>query len=62
MRIHSLSDPHPIVVVRVEAVFPAPNRPAYFLARTVPAVIAKFKATGDGWQARMNDVLAQAKL
>lgn len=27
-----------------------------------PAVIAKFKATGDGWQARMNDVLAQVKL
>ena len=27
-----------------------------------PAVIAKFKATGDGWQARINDVLMAAKV
>ena len=27
-----------------------------------PAVVAKFKATGPGWQARMNDVLAAAKV
>ena len=27
-----------------------------------PAVIAKFKATGAGWQARMNDVLMAVKL
>lgn len=27
-----------------------------------PAVIAKFKATGDGWQARINDVLMGVKV
>lgn len=27
-----------------------------------PAIVAKFKATGPGWQARMNDVLAAAKV
>jgi len=30
--------------------------------RLDPAVIAKFKATGDGWQARINDVLKAAKV
>lgn len=27
-----------------------------------PTVIAKFKATGKGWQAKMNDALAAAKV
>ena len=30
--------------------------------RLDPAVIAKFKATGDGWQARINDVLMGVKV
>lgn len=30
--------------------------------RLDPDVIAKFKATGKGWQARINDVLKAAKL
>ena len=30
--------------------------------RLDPAVIAKFKATGDGWQSRINDVLMAAKV
>lgn len=30
--------------------------------RLDPEVIAKFKATGKGWQARINDVLKAAKL
>lgn len=30
--------------------------------RLDPDVVEKFKATGKGWQARMNDVLRKAKL
>ncbi|RWB05217.1 MAG: hypothetical protein EOS07_23130 [Mesorhizobium sp.] len=30
--------------------------------RLEPAVIEKFKATGKGWQARVNDVLKKAKV
>lgn len=30
--------------------------------RLDPDVVAKFKATGKGWQARMNEILKQAKL
>lgn len=30
--------------------------------RLDPEVIAKFKATGKGWQARVNEILKQAKL
>lgn len=30
--------------------------------RLEPEVIAKFRATGPGWQARMNDVLKAAKV
>jgi len=30
--------------------------------RLDPDVIAKFKATGKGWQARINDILKDAKL
>jgi len=30
--------------------------------RLDPDVIAKFKATGKGWQARMNDALKKAKI
>lgn len=30
--------------------------------RLDPEVIAKFKATGKGWQARINDVLKRAKV
>ncbi len=30
--------------------------------RLDPDVIAKFKATGKGWQARVNEILKQAKL
>jgi uncharacterized protein (DUF4415 family) len=30
--------------------------------RLDPDVIAKFKATGKGWQARINDVLKEAKV
>lgn len=30
--------------------------------RLDPEVIAKFRATGPGWQARMNDVLKAAKV
>ncbi len=30
--------------------------------RLEPDVIAKFKATGKGWQSRMNEVLKAAKL
>jgi len=30
--------------------------------RLDPDVIARFKATGKGWQARMNEVLKKAKL
>lgn len=43
-----------------------PGRPPSGKARVTllidPAVVAKFKATGPGWQARMNDVLAAAKV
>lgn len=48
------------------AVFPRPGRPPSGKVRVTllidPAVVAKFKATGPGWQARMNDVLAAAKV
>lgn len=30
--------------------------------RLDPAIVAKFKAIGDDWRARMNDVLAAVKL
>jgi uncharacterized protein (DUF4415 family) len=30
--------------------------------RLDPEVVAKFKATGDGWQARINEVLKAAKI
>jgi uncharacterized protein (DUF4415 family) len=30
--------------------------------RLDPAIVAKFKATGPGWQARIGDILAAAKL
>lgn len=44
----------------------SPGRPAsgkvVISLRLDPAVIAKFRATGPGWQSRINDVLQAAKL
>jgi uncharacterized protein (DUF4415 family) len=39
---------------------PAPKK--LISLRLDPAVIEKFKATGKGWQSRINDILARAKL
>lgn len=41
----------------------AADRDAGLVSVKLPAdLVAKFKATGAGWQARMNDVLAAAKV
>lgn len=41
----------------------AADRDAGLVYVKLPAdLVAKFKATGPGWQARMNDVLAAAKI
>jgi len=41
----------------------AADRDAGLVSVKLPAdLVAKFKATGPGWQARMNDVLAAAKV
>lgn len=57
-------------VAALPDVFPAkqvtrkPGRPAsgkvVVTLRLAPDVVAKFKATGPGWQSRMNDTLAKA--
>ena len=39
-----------------------PSGKVMFTMRLDPEVIAKFKATGPGWQARINDVLKRAKI
>ncbi|MDX3929133.1 MAG: BrnA antitoxin family protein [Shinella sp.] len=42
---------------------PAVEKPKQQVSlRLDPDVIAKFKATGKGWQARINEVLKQAKI
>ena len=41
---------------------PVANPRQQISLRLEPEVIAKFKATGKGWQARINDVLKRAKV
>lgn len=56
-------DAHPDAIERLMAK-PKAGRPhsgkKVVTLRLDPEVIAKFKATGDGWQARMNDALKAA--
>ena len=41
---------------------PSGNAKVLLTLRLDPDVIAKFKATGAGWQAKMNECLKQAKV